>query len=200
MRSVPERQIRQVCVYCASSQKVDHAYLHAAAQLGELLAGAHITLVYGGGGSGLMGAVADGALRSGGKVIGVLPRFMEAIEWGHTGLTELRLVDDMHERKRVMIESADAVVALPGGSGTLEELLEVITLKRLGIFLHPIVLANLRGFYDPLIRQFDEAIRQGFMDERHREMWSVVTDVSGVLTAIRDSPEWGADARSFARV
>lgn len=129
--------IRRVCVYCASSRQADSEYTEVAYRLGHLLAERGITIVYGGGSIGSMGALADGALSLGGGVIGVLPRFMYDLEWGHTGLTELRVVDDLHERKRLMIQDVDGMVALPGGSGTLEELLEAITWKRLGLFLTP---------------------------------------------------------------
>src|SRR3989442_4553335 len=141
----------RVCVYCASSRQSDAAYFEAAASLGRSLAECGVTIVYGGGAVGSMGALADAALAAGGKVVGVLPRFMYDLEWGHPRLTELRLVGDLHERQRLMIEEVDAIVALPGGSGTLEELMEAITWKRLGLHGHPIVLVNVRGFFDPLI-------------------------------------------------
>lgn len=146
-----------------------------------------------------MGALADAALEAGGKLIGILPRFMDDLEWGHRSLTELRIADDIHQRKRWMIEDADAVVALPGGSGTLEELLEAITWKRLGLYVHPIVIVNVRGFYDPLVAMLDRTIAQRFMDERHRSMWTVVDRPEEVLEAIRRAPAWSAEARRFAR-
>ena len=146
-----------------------------------------------------MGALADAALAAGGKLIGILPKFMNDLEWGHKSLTELRLVDDMHHRKRMMIEESDAVVALPGGSGTFEELLEAITWKRLGLFVNPIVIVNVRGFYDPLRDLLERAIAERFMDVRHREMWTFVDRPEDVLPAIRTAPDWSADARSFAR-
>ena len=130
---------KRVCVYCASSRSSDTAYRQAAYRLGEVLAGNRYTIVYGGGGEGSMGALADGALSQSGKVIGVLPKFMQELEWGHSRLTELRLVEDMRTRKHMMLSDSQAVIALPGGSGTLEELLEAVTLKRLGIYLNPIM-------------------------------------------------------------
>ncbi len=194
------RAIRRVCVYCASSRKVDARYFEAAEQLGRLLAREGITLVYGGGGSGLMGALADGALKEGGHVLGVLPRFMNDVEWGHPGLSELRLVNDLHERKRIMIENTDAVVALPGGSGTLEELFEAVTLKRLGLYVNPIVLVNISGFFDPLLTFLEGAIRENFMDVRHRAMWSHVSRADEVVAAIQHAAPWGPEARDFARI
>ena len=200
MNTAMSRHIRRVCVYCASSRKTDRTYLKAADHLGCLLAQQGITLVYGGGSVGAMGALADGALAAGGRVIGVLPRFMYNLEWGHRGLTELRLVNGLHERKRLMIEEVDAIVALPGGSGTLEELLEAITWKRLGLYVNPIVLVNIRSFFDPLVALFDRAITENFMDARHRLMWTVVTRVEEVIVAIHEAPAWSAEARNFATV
>ncbi len=145
-----------------------------------------------------MGAMADGAISRGGRIIGILPKFMQALEWGHNGLSELRLVEDLRERKHIMLAESQAVVALPGGSGTLEELLEAVTLKRLGIYLNPIVLVNTRGFFDPLVTLLHDAIGESFMDERHGEMWQVVTEPGGVPTALATAPAWSADARKFA--
>jgi uncharacterized protein (TIGR00730 family) len=188
----------KVCVYCASSQRIDRIYLETARSLGGILAKKSVTIVYGGGGTGAMGAVADGSLEQGGHVIGVIPRFMVELEWGHSGIQELKVVDSLHERKRLMLEDVDACVALPGGSGTLEELLEAITLKRLGIFLEPIVLLNLNGFYDPLLEQFERCVSEQFMDERHRLMWRVVERPEDVVDAIEGAPDWSSEARNFA--
>ena len=190
----------RVCVYCASSRQSDAAYYEAAASVGRSLAQRGIAIVYGGGAVGSMGALADAALAEGGKVIGVLPRFMYDLEWGHQRLTELRLVGDLHERKRLMIEEVDAIVALPGGSGTLEELMEAITWKRLGLHGHPIVLVNVRGFFDPLLALLERCIAERFMDPRHRAMWTVVGSADEVVEAIRKAPPWGPDARRFALV
>lgn len=194
------RVIGRVCVYCASSRQSDPIYLDAARRLGALLAAHDVTVVYGGGSVGSMGALADGALDAGGRVVGVLPRFMFDLEWGHRGLTELRLVDNLHERKRLMVDEVDAIVALPGGSGTLEELLEAISWKRLGLHGHPIVVVNLRGFFAPLVAQLELSIRERFMSERHRDIWSIVATVDDVLPAIRDAAPWGPNARAFATV
>ena len=188
-----------MCVYCASSTEAHPDHYAAARALGRLLAEEGITIVYGGGSVGSMGALADAALAAGGRLVGILPKFMNDLEWGHKSLTELRLVDDMHHRKRMMIEESDAVVALPGGSGTFEELLEAITWKRLGLVVSPIVIVNVRGFYDPLRALLDGAIAEKFMDERHRQMWTFVNSPEDVLAAIRAAPEWTADARAFAR-
>jgi uncharacterized protein (TIGR00730 family) len=190
---------RKVCVYCASSTEAHPDHYEAAGALGRLLARAGITIVYGGGSLGSMGALADAALEAGGRLVGILPKFMDDLEWGHKSLTELRIVDDMHQRKRLMIEETDAVVALPGGCGTLEELLEAITWKRLGLYLNPIVIVNVRGFFDPLVSLLEGAIAERFMDERHRAMWQVVDSPQAVLEAIQRAPPWSAEARRFAR-
>ncbi len=187
-----------VTVYCASSRRCDHAYLDAAEQLGETLARGGISVVYGGGGVGLMGRLADGALQAGGKVIGILPRFMNELEWGHRRLSEMRVVADMHARKRAMLDAADAVVALPGGCGTLEELFEAITWKRLGLYLGPIVLVNTRGFFAPCLKLLESCIEERFMDERHLGMWSVVSEPHEVIEAIRKAPAWTPESRGFA--
>lgn len=189
---------QRICVYAASSRTCPDEYHAAARRLGHSLAEAKFTVVYGGGGAGLMGALADAALARGGKVVGILPRFMRELEWGHHGLSELHLVEDMRERKRRMLDGATGVVALPGGCGTLEELLETITLKRLGLYFHPIVLVNTRRFFDPLLQLFSSAIAERFMDERHRAMWQVVAEPEQVPGAIAGAPRWEEDAKTFA--
>src|SRR5580700_11392951 len=191
---------RTVCVYCASSRTAHADYRLAARRLGEVLAGAGITIVYGGGAAGSMGALADGALEAGGRVIGILPRFMADLEWGHKGLTDLQLVEDLRTRKHMMLTLSQAAIALPGGSGTLEELLEAITLKRLGLYLNPIVLVNTRGFFTPLIDVLNRAVDERFMDPRHLMMWQVVASPEEVPAALASAPAWSADARSFAAV
>jgi len=189
---------RAVCVYCASSRSSHPDYRAAAQRLGEVLAGAGIDIIYGGGAVGSMGALADGALGKGGRVLGILPRFMAELEWGHRGLTELELVEDLRVRKHLMLSRSVAAIALPGGSGTLEELLEAITLKRLGLYVNPIVLVNTRGFFAPLIELLQRAIAERFMDERHLAMWQVVAQPEEVPAALERAPVWSAEARSFA--
>jgi uncharacterized protein (TIGR00730 family) len=189
---------RTVCVYCASSRTAHADYRVAARRLGEVLAGAGINIVYGGGAAGSMGALADGALAAGGRVIGILPRFMADLEWGHPGLTDLQLVEDLRTRKHLMLTLSQAAIALPGGSGTLEELLEAITLKRLGLYLNPIVLINTRGFFDPLLEVLRRAVEEHFMDTRHLSMWQVVDSPDEIPQALANAPGWSAEARSFA--
>ncbi len=192
--------IQKVCVYCASSDKVAQDYFDGATRLGTALAQQEITVVYGGGSAGLMGRLADAALAAGGAVVGIIPHFMKEVEWQHNGLTQLVLVNDMHERKRLFLEEVDAVVALPGGCGTFEELLEVITLKRLGVFLKPIIIVNQNGYYEPMVAMLEKAIEENFMGEQHRQIWSVVDDVDQVVKAIEEAPPWHADAINSAKV
>jgi uncharacterized protein (TIGR00730 family) len=194
-----ERHIeRAVCVYCASSRSSHPEYREAAYTLGAALAEHGLGIVYGGGAVGSMGALADGALSKGGRVVGVLPRFMAELEWGHKGLSELQLVEDMRTRKHLMLTRSQAAIALPGGSGTLEELLEAITLKRLGLYLNPIILVNTRGFFAPLLDLLSRAVEERFMDERHLLMWQVVARPEEVPEALVTAPGWTAQARSFA--
>lgn len=150
--------IRSLCIYCASSSQINEKYHQSARQLGQLCAEKNIKIVYGGGARGSMGHLADAALENGGRVRGVIPKFMVDLEWAHPGVDELFITETMHERKMKLIEDVDGVIALPGGSGTLEELIETMTLKRLGLFLQPIILLNLHGFYDPLIQQYERCI------------------------------------------
>lgn len=197
---MPTTKIKTACVYCSSSTQADAMYHDAAERLGRTLAQRNVTITYGAGAAGSMGRLADGALAEGGKVIGVIPRFMKDLEWYHKGISELRLVDDLHDRKRELIAGADAVVALPGGSGTLDELVEAISLKRLGTFLGPIVMVNTRGFFDPCIELLDRCIEERFMHPRHRDMWQVVDEPEQVIEAFESAPAWSAAAVEFAAV
>ena len=190
----------RVCVYAASSAKVDEHFHADARALGEALARGGCSIVYGGGSQGLMGSLADGALSAGGEVVGILPKFMADLEWGHPGLTHLELVEDMRERKHRLLTGSDAVVALPGGCGTLEERFEAITLKRLGIYFNPILLLNTRGFYAPLQGFMESVIGERFMNPEHAAMWSLVDRVEEVLPTIAATPRWREDARDYAVV
>ncbi len=190
----------RICVYAASSAQVAPEFHAAAFALGQVLAGAGHSLVYGGGSQGLMGAIADGALSKHGEVIGILPKFMADLEWGHPGLTHLDLVEDMRERKHKLLTGSDAVIALPGGCGTLEELFEAITLKRLGIYFNPIVLVNTRNFYTPLDAYMQQVNAEKFMNPEHAAMWSLVDTVDDVLPKILATPSWREDARDYAVV
>jgi len=162
--------VRAVCVFCGSSAPADPRYRDAAQALGALIARRNVTLVYGGGSVGLMGNLADAALDHGGRVIGVIPAGLFAREVNHTGLTELREVTSMHERKQLMYDLSDAFVALPGGLGTLEELAEVATWSQLGLHGKPVVLLNVGGFWDSLLAQLDLMARTGLLQPASRDL------------------------------
>lgn len=191
-------RITSVCVYSASSTKIDKAYFEAAAQLGRLLAGKHIRLINGAGNIGLMRSVADAVLENGGEVTGVIPEFMIEQGWHHSGLTELVAVESMHERKKRMADLSDAVIALPGGCGTLEELLEIITWKQLGLYLNPIVILNINGFFDPLLHMLEKAIDENFMRRRHADIWHVARTPEEAVELIHTIPVWDSSIRKFA--
>ena len=158
----------RICVYAGSSSGADPAYAEAAADLARLLAGRGIGVVYGGAHVGLMGILADTALEAGGEVIGVMPQALIDREIGHTGLTELHVVASMHERKALMAELSDGFVALPGGAGTLEELIEIYTWSQLGLHDKPMGVLNVNGYYDGLAALLDHALREGFLRAEHR--------------------------------
>lgn len=189
--------ISSVSVFCASSQKVDPVYFHDALELGEILAKNHISVLYGGGAIGLMGCLADSMLKNGGKITGIIPRFMLEQGWGHEKVDQI-VVDTMHERKKKLAENPDAIIALPGGVGTMEELLEMITLKQLGKLLVPIIILNTNGFFNPLLSLFEQMIQQHFMRDVHRNLWTATNKPSEVLNAIRDTPEWDGSAIKYA--
>ena len=193
-------QIHSVCVYSASSTKIDSVYFQAAEQLGRLLAQRHIRLVNGAGSIGLMRAVADAVLENGGEVTGVIPHFMVEQNWHHTGLTELIEVDSMHERKQKMADLSDAVIALPGGCGTLEELLEVITWKQLGLYLNPIIVLNTNGFFDPLFGMLGRAIEENFMRRQHGDIWKMASTPEEAVELLYTTPKWDISIRKFAAI
>lgn len=188
----------KICVYCASSAKVDKKYFDAAEALAIELVEAKVEVIYGGGSSGLMGKLADTVLSLGGKIKGIMPKFMNEVEWAHKGLTDIEFTETMHDRKAKFLEGIDGLVALPGGTGTLEELLEAITLKRLGLFYKPIIILNTDGFYSPLKDMFNKCIEENFMHPKHHEMWKFVDTPKQVLEAITASSDWDQDAIKFA--
>jgi uncharacterized protein (TIGR00730 family) len=187
-------------VYAASSRDLAPVYLDAARRLGDVLAGAGYSVVYGGGGTGLMGAMADAALAGGTEVHGVIPDFLMSLECSHPGLTRMHVVEDMRARKHLMLEGAHAVVTLPGCCGTYEEVFEAMTLKRLGRWTGPIVLVNTSGFYDRFIGFLEHSIRERFMGPEHARMWSVVHEPEEVPDALNNAHGWSEDALSFANV
>lgn len=193
-------KINSVCVYSASSTKIDPVYFDAARELGTLLGQKRIRLINGAGNMGLMSAVADAAMEAGGEVTGVIPGFMVEQGWHHTGLTRLVEVDSMHERKKMMADLSDAIIALPGGCGTLEELLEVITWKQLGLYLNPIVILNIKGYYDPLLRMLATAVDENFMRRQHGDIWHVAATPLEAVSLIHSVPLWDASIRKFAAI
>ena len=192
--------LRSVVVYCASSTQLDPVFTEAAHELGVLIARHHLRLVNGAGNMGLMAETADAVLANGGEVIGVIPQFMVEQHWEHQGLTELRIVKDMHERKQTMASLSDAAIALPGGVGTFEELLELITWKQLGLYLHPIVILNTDGYYDPLLEMVQKAIDKHFMRLRHADIWRVAQTPEEAIRLLFETPQWDSSVRKFAKI
>lgn len=173
-----------ICVYCASAIDVAQSYRDAAAELGRTLGSQGVDIVYGGGRNGLMGLVADAALAEGGRVIGIIPQSIAALEVGHLSLSELVTVETMHQRKLMMAERAGAFVVLPGGLGTLDEALEMLAWKQLGLHDKPIVILNVAGYWDPLLAMLARAVDEHFIYERQRALYRAVSEVAEVLPAI----------------
>lgn len=173
-----------ICVYCGSSDKLHPDYLSAARQMGETIAGRGIKLVYGAGSTGLMGAVADGALEAGGEVIGVIPGYFNTPQLAHTGLTKLEVVDTIHQRKARMVELADAFIALPGGFGTLEELFETLTWAQIGLHQKPVGLLNTRHYFDRLLEMVEYARKEGFIYNEHAALFTYAEQPANLLDAL----------------
>jgi uncharacterized protein (TIGR00730 family) len=189
------RPIARVCVFCGSSDGRRPAFARAARAVGALLAGEGIGVVYGGGRVGLMGALADAALAAGGEVIGVIPQLLIAKERGHPGITELRVVQTMHQRKAMMADLADAFLALPGGLGTLEEICEVVTLAQLGIHAKPCAVLNVGGYFDSLLAFLDHAAAEGLIRPENRALLMHDDDPARLLGRMREwqppaGPHW----------
>lgn len=190
----------KICVYCASSAKIDKSYFDATEKLALEFVHKGIEIVYGGGAIGLMGKLADTIIENGGKIKGIMPKFMNEIEWAHKKLVDLELTETMHQRKAKFLEGIDGIVALPGGTGTLEELLEAITLKRLGQFTKPIVILNTNNYYEPLKQMLTRCVDENFLSEKHQEMWTFVDEPEQVLQSILNSPSWSAQSINFAQI
>ena len=193
-------QIKNVCVYSASSTKIAPVYFAVAEELGHLLASKGINLINGAGSIGLMAATSNAALASGGTVTGVIPQFMVEQGWHHTGLTQLIETETMHERKRLMADMSDGVIALPGGCGTLEELLEIITWKQLGLYLKPIVVLNVEGYFNPLLEMLQKAIDENFMRPEHGNIWVVAHTPEEAVQLLYDTPVWSKEIRKIAAI
>lgn len=187
-----------ITLYSASSGQVAASYLEAAREIGRRMAEAGHTLVNGAGRTGLMGASAEACLAAGGEAVGVIPRFMVEQGWQHDGMTRLVVTEDMHSRKETMAGMSDACVALPGGVGTLEELLEIITWKQLGLYLKPIIILNTCGYFDPLLMQLHRAIDENFMRPQHADIWRVAGTPQEAVELAETTPVWDASVRKFA--
>lgn len=193
-------RITSVTVYCASSTQIGECYFSAARQLGKLLAEKQIRIVNGAGSIGLMKAVSDAALEAGGEVTGVIPSFMVEQGWHHQGLSELRVTETMHERKQLMAELSNGIVALPGGCGTLEELLEIITWKQLGLYVHPIIILNTKGYFDALIEMLHHAVDEHFMRPQHKGIWQVANTPDEAVELLYTTPLWDKSVRKLAAI
>ncbi len=177
-----------VCVFCGSSGGRDPVYAETARHLGRALASRATGLVYGGGSIGLMGILADEVMASGGRAVGVIPSFLNDLELGHRGVTELRVVGSMHERKALMAELSDAFLALPGGFGTVEEFCEMLTWAQLGLHAKPCALLNVNGFFDPLLAFFDHQAEAGFLSPKHRALVLVEEEIGCLLDRLASFP------------
>jgi len=189
-----------VCVFASSSSRIDNEYSAAAANLGKRLAQSNLNVVYGGGGIGLMGKLADAVIENHGRITGVIPSFMIDEGWDHSGVSEMIVTSDMGERKKRMFELADAIVALPGGVGTLEELTEAMTLKQLGLYKGPIIILNTLNFYKSLIDFLGHMVSGNFLRYEHRGMWEIAESAEDVMNILAKKEGWLHDPRSIAKI
>jgi hypothetical protein len=190
----------KVCVFASSSSRINEVYNIAASRLGELLAASDVEVVYGGGGIGLMGKLADAVMVNGGKVTGVIPSFMQDEGWGHRGIEDMIVTHDMGERKKKMFGLSAGVIALPGGVGTLEELTEAITLKQLSLFDGPIIILNTLGFYDHLIEFLDNMVDNHFLRSEHKGIWQVVNTPEEAINALINREKGSEEWRKIAKI
>ena len=189
-----------VCVFASSSSRIDNKFVQAASRLGSLFARSKINVIYGGGGIGLMGVLADSVIENGGSITGVIPSFMNDEGWGHPHVKDMIVTSDMGDRKKNMFARADAVVALPGGIGTLEELTEAITLKQLGLFKGPVIILNTLDFYKYFIEFLEHMITGNFLRIEHKGIWEIANTPEGVLTALSMDKGWIDDPRRIAKI
>lgn len=192
--------VSRISVYCASSSKIDPAYMEEAYKVGQLLARVGITLINGAGNMGLMKASSDGCLEAGGRAVGIIPGFMIAEGWCHQGMSEIIETPDMHIRQQKMAEAGDAAIVLPGGCGSMAELFELITWKQLGLYLKPIVILNTKGYYDALLQQLEQAAEEQFMRKEHLQIWRVAQTAEEAVQLATSTPMWDTNVRRFAAV
>ncbi|MBN2165242.1 MAG: TIGR00730 family Rossman fold protein [Marinilabiliaceae bacterium] len=189
---------KTVSVFCASSTKVSRNYIDTVQVLASELVRNNIGIKYGGGEVGLMGELANCVLSLKGRITGVIPKFMVDVEWQHKDVEDMVLVDTMHQRKSLLIKDVDAVIALPGSTGTLEELIEVLSLKKLGLFTKPVIVVNTNGFYNPLIDLLKKMIDEQFMRPEHLTVCTFVNNLEGIVDLIKNTPEWIYDEKKYA--
>lgn len=190
----------RVCIFASSSSRIKNEYGEAASELGKLLARGGIEVVYGGGGIGLMGKLADTIIENNGNITGVIPSFMKDQGWDHSEVNEMIVTDDMGERKKQMFAMADAIVALPGGVGTLEELTEAITLKQLGLFRGPVIILNTLNYYKSLIEFFEHMISEHFLRYEHKSIWQVAETPAEVIRLLEKKDSWLFDPLKIAKI
>jgi uncharacterized protein (TIGR00730 family) len=190
--------LKSVCVYCGSSPNTDPAVEKEIRAFGREIAARGVRLVYGGASRGLMGALADEVLSVGGSVTGVIPKALEGRESAHRGLTELKVVGSMHEREQLMFDLSDAFVAFPGGFGTMEEIIEMITWKQMGIHGKPIVIANIGGYFNPLLQQFELAVQRKYARNEDRILFAVADTTKAILTMLEGAPVLSRKAGDWA--
>jgi len=193
-------EIKRICIYCSSSTKIDDCYFRDARKLGQLMAAKGIAVINGAGKMGLMQASTDGCLEAEGEAIGIIPSFMIKEGWCHQGMTQIIETPDMHIRQQKMAEMSDAAIILPGGCGTLAELMELITWKQLGLYLKPIVILNTNGYYNPLIQTLQQAVEQNFMRQQHSAIWQVASTPEEALKLVLETPLWDTSIRRFAAI
>jgi len=189
-----------VCIFASSSSRINKKYAVAASSLGILLATAGMDVVFGGGGIGLMGKLADAVIAKGGTITGVIPLFMKDEGWDHSAVSKMIITADMAERKKQMFAMSNAIVALPGGVGTLEELTEAMTLKQLGLYRGPIIILNTQNFYKSFIEFLEHMVSGHFLRSEHKGMWEIASTAEEVMILLREHEDWHQDPRSIARI
>jgi uncharacterized protein (TIGR00730 family) len=189
-----------VCIFASSSSRINKKYAVDASSLGMLLATAGMDVVFGGGGIGLMGKLADAVIAKGGTITGVIPLFMKDEGWDHSAVSKMIITADMAERKKQMFAMSNAIVALPGGVGTLEELTEAMTLKQLGLYRGPIIILNTQNFYKSFIEFLEHMVSGHFLRSEHKGMWEIASTAEEVMILLREHEDWHQDPRSIARI
>ena len=189
-------KIRSLCVYCGSSDRGREAHHDAALRLGRIMAKADIRLVYGGGRIGMMGRIADAVMESGGEVVGIIPQFLEQVEVGHSGVTQLIVTDNMHDRKQKMAELSDAFLIMPGGLGTLDETFEILTWKQLGLHEKPVIIADIGGYWHHLTELIDHMIAESYAKPENRALFHVIDSIDELLPALEAMPAFAHDVEA----